>query len=122
MLASGEVKVPEDATKQQEEPLLRQAMNQPLEGTTTYVTGGDVSRFQRSSMPLQQPRRADGTAAAGDVAGAPMLARSAAGSHRPGGQRHARQRHHRRAGFRQVNGSAADQRSPPAFRPRRTLP
>ena len=51
ILASGEVKVPEGATKQQEEELMRQAMEKPIEGNTTYVTGGDVSRFQRSSRP-----------------------------------------------------------------------
>lgn len=51
ILASGDVKVPEGATRQQEEDLMRQAMKSPLEGATTYVTGGDVSRFQRSSRP-----------------------------------------------------------------------
>ena len=51
ILASGEVKVPEGATKQQEEQLMRQALSKPIEGNTTYVTGGDVSRFQRSSRP-----------------------------------------------------------------------
>ncbi|KHK92973.1 Flp pilus assembly protein CpaB [Novosphingobium malaysiense] len=50
-LADGDVKVPEGATKEQEEQLMRQAMNKPIEGKTTYVTGGDVSRFQRSSRP-----------------------------------------------------------------------
>lgn len=51
ILASGEVKVPEGATKEQEERIMRQAMTRPIEGNTTYVTGGDVSRFQRSSRP-----------------------------------------------------------------------
>ena len=45
VLASGEVKVPDGATKEQEDQLLRQAMNRPIEGATTFVTGGDVSRF-----------------------------------------------------------------------------
>lgn len=54
ILASGDVKVPEGATKEQEEKLLRQALAKPLEGNTTYVTGGDVSRFQRSSRPALQ--------------------------------------------------------------------
>ncbi|WP_067732904.1 Flp pilus assembly protein CpaB [Novosphingobium naphthalenivorans] len=52
-LASGEVKVPEGATKEQEEQIMRQALSKPIEGNTTYVTGGDVSRFQRSSRPAQ---------------------------------------------------------------------
>lgn len=51
ILASGDVKVPEGATKEQEEKVMRQAMAKPIEGNTTYVTGGDVSRFQRSSRP-----------------------------------------------------------------------
>lgn len=54
VLASGNVKVPEGATKEQEEQVMRQAMAKPIEGNTTYVTGGDVSRFQRSSRPAQQ--------------------------------------------------------------------
>src|SRR5690606_16698880 len=37
--------------KEEEERLLRKAMARPQEGTSTYVTGGDVSRFQRSSIP-----------------------------------------------------------------------
>lgn len=57
ILASGEVKVPEGATKEQEEQLMRQAMTKPIEGNTTYVTGGDVSRFQRSSRPATQESR-----------------------------------------------------------------
>lgn len=51
-MASGDVKIPEGATKEQEELLIRQAMNRPTEGATTFQTGGDVSRFQRKSMPM----------------------------------------------------------------------
>ncbi|MCJ2188172.1 Flp pilus assembly protein CpaB [Novosphingobium beihaiensis] len=50
-LARGDIKVPEGASKEQEEQLMRQAMSKPIEGKTTYVTGGDVSRFQPSSRP-----------------------------------------------------------------------
>ena len=50
-IASGSVKVPAGASKDEEEKILSQAMNRPLEGPTTYQTGGDVSRFQRSTMP-----------------------------------------------------------------------
>ncbi len=48
VLASGELKVPEGASKEQEDMLLRQAMSHPIEGATTFATGGDVSRFQPS--------------------------------------------------------------------------
>ncbi|AIT81335.1 Flp pilus assembly protein CpaB [Novosphingobium pentaromativorans] len=58
ILANGEVNVPEGATKEQENQLVRQAMERPIEGNTTYVTGGDVSRFQRSSRPMTADERA----------------------------------------------------------------
>jgi pilus assembly protein CpaB len=45
-IATGAVKVPEGASKAEEEKILTRAMNQPVEGATSYVTGGDVSRFQ----------------------------------------------------------------------------
>ena len=50
-IADGSVKVPAGATKEQEEKLLSQAMNRPMDGGTTFVTGGDVSRFQRRNAP-----------------------------------------------------------------------
>ena len=55
-IASGDVKVPDNATPEQEEALLRQAMSRPIDKGTTYVTGGDVSRFQRTSMPARDSR------------------------------------------------------------------
>lgn len=45
-IARGEVVVPEGASAEEEEEILRMAMNTPQEGRTTYQTGGDVSRFQ----------------------------------------------------------------------------
>lgn len=50
-LATGEIKLPENATPEQEEKLLKAAMGQPSDGKTSFVTGGDVSRFQRSTVP-----------------------------------------------------------------------
>jgi pilus assembly protein CpaB len=51
-IASGEVDVPEGASKEDEERLLSQAMaRRPQEGPTTFSTGGDVSRFQRDMQP-----------------------------------------------------------------------
>jgi pilus assembly protein CpaB len=43
--------VPAGASKEEEERILSRAMNRPVEGPTTYSTGGDVSRFQRSTLP-----------------------------------------------------------------------
>jgi pilus assembly protein CpaB len=56
MIASGSVKVPNGASKEEQDKILGQAMNRPVEGPTTYVTGGDVSRFQRSTMPPMGPQ------------------------------------------------------------------
>jgi pilus assembly protein CpaB len=50
-IASGTVKVPNGASKEQEEKFLADAMNRPTDGNGSYVTGGDVSRFQRRSVP-----------------------------------------------------------------------
>ena len=50
-IASGTVKVPAGASKAEEEKFLKTAMSRPVETASTFVTGGDVSRFQRSSVP-----------------------------------------------------------------------
>ncbi|MFC0204310.1 Flp pilus assembly protein CpaB [Novosphingobium soli] len=71
ILASGDVKVPEGATREEEETLMRQAMRQPIEGDTTYVTGGDVSRFQRSTRPAIAAPAAAANAASAPQAAAP---------------------------------------------------
>ena len=52
-IASGKVKVPAGASKEEEERLLAQATHAPIEGATTFTTGGDVSRFQRRTVPKQ---------------------------------------------------------------------
>jgi pilus assembly protein CpaB len=57
-IAAGEIDLPEGATKEQEEQLLRRALNRPQDGATTFVTGGDVSRFQRRSLPPRQTPQA----------------------------------------------------------------
>ncbi|MCK9542772.1 MAG: Flp pilus assembly protein CpaB [Novosphingobium sp.] len=68
-IASGDVKVPAGISKDEEEKLLSQAMNRPVEGATTFVTGGDVSRFQRRTVP---PTGADAVAARAAAARAAM--------------------------------------------------
>ena len=54
-IAAGEIKLPDNATPEQEESLLKAAMAQPSEGKTSFVTGGDVSRFRRSTVPPPPP-------------------------------------------------------------------
>jgi pilus assembly protein CpaB len=50
-VAAGDVQIPEGATPEQEEKMLKAAMARPLDKGTTFVTGGDVSRFQRTTVP-----------------------------------------------------------------------
>lgn len=50
-LASGNVQIPAGATPEQEEKLLKAAAGQPMDKGASFVTGADVSRFQRSTMP-----------------------------------------------------------------------
>jgi len=54
-IAAGEIDLPDNATREDEERLLRAAMTRPQDGPSSFVTGGDVSRFQRSTMPRQTP-------------------------------------------------------------------
>jgi len=64
-IASGDIVVPEDATPEEEERLLRAAMNRPVDKGTTFSTGGDVSRFQRSTIPPQTKAAVAANAEAG---------------------------------------------------------
>ncbi len=57
-IAAGDIKVPDDASPEEEEELLRRAMARPNDKGTTYSTGGDVSRFQRRSMPVMRSPKA----------------------------------------------------------------
>lgn len=54
-IASGSVKLPAGASPQEEEKLLKAAQGRPLDVSgasgTSFVTGGDVSRFQRRTIP-----------------------------------------------------------------------
>ena len=79
-IATGAIKVPEGVSKEEENRLLSQAINRPIEGETSFVTGGDVSRFQRRTLPPtrdQLAARAAPVAAAVPDRGAPMAARPA---------------------------------------------
>lgn len=50
-VASGDVKIPEGTNAVDERRLLNAFANRPTDSNTTYTTGGDVSRFQRSTVP-----------------------------------------------------------------------
>ena len=58
-IASGEVKVPQGANPAQERAMLLAVANRPIDTNTTYTTGGEVSRFQRRSVPAQQSSGGD---------------------------------------------------------------
>src|SRR4029079_9585504 len=50
-VASGDVKVPANADPAQERQMLLAVANRPMDSNTTFTTGGDVSRFQRRTVP-----------------------------------------------------------------------
>ena len=50
-VASGDVKVPANADPAQERQMLLAIANRPMDSNTTFTTGGDVSRFQRRTVP-----------------------------------------------------------------------
>ena len=50
-IASGEVQVPQNDDPRAERRMLLAVANQPIDTNTTFTVGGDVSRFQRSSVP-----------------------------------------------------------------------
>ncbi len=54
-VAAGEVKVPAGANPADERRMLLAIANQPSDNNPTFSTGGDVSRFQRSSVPRSPP-------------------------------------------------------------------
>ncbi len=55
LVATGQVKVPTGVSKIEEDRILTSAMNRPDESRGTFTTGGDVSRFQRSTMAPSRP-------------------------------------------------------------------
>jgi pilus assembly protein CpaB len=59
-IASGEVRVPEGTNPAQERQMLLAVANRPIDTNTTYSTGGDVSRFQRRSVPTRAPAAGQG--------------------------------------------------------------
>ena len=80
-IASGDLKLPDNATPEQEEALLNAAMAQPSEGKTSFVTGGDVSRFRRSTVP---PKSGDVGGSAGSAPAAPAYRGPTVRVHRAG--------------------------------------
>jgi pilus assembly protein CpaB len=79
-IATGNVKVPDGLSKDAEDKLLAKATTVAQDGPTSFVTGGDVSRFQRRTIPSQQsassapgPNAGPAAAAAPAVPMGPMV-------------------------------------------------
>jgi pilus assembly protein CpaB len=64
MLASSDVSLPNNLSKDAENKLLRQVSTVPQQGDD-FVTGGDVSRFQRKTVPPLTPQGAAPAAPSG---------------------------------------------------------
>ena len=58
-LANGEISIPKGASDEEEAKILRTVVAKPTSGKSTFSTGGDVSRFQRSTVPQQTPKKAE---------------------------------------------------------------
>ncbi len=54
-IASGEVTVPKNGDPKAEKQMLLAVASRPIDTDTTFVTGADVSRFQRRSVPKLAP-------------------------------------------------------------------
>jgi pilus assembly protein CpaB len=64
-VAAGDIKIPANASPAQERQMLLAYSDRPIDTNTTFTTGGDVSRFQRRTVPAK-------TAGPGDVMGQAM--------------------------------------------------
>jgi pilus assembly protein CpaB len=62
-VAAGAVKVPAGTNPAEERRLLSAVANRPVDSNTTFTTGGDVSRFQRRTVPAK-PQSAGNPASA----------------------------------------------------------
>jgi pilus assembly protein CpaB len=58
-VASGEIKLPENANPAEERKLMMAIANRPADNNPTFTTGGDVSRFQRRTVPARPEERAE---------------------------------------------------------------
>lgn len=54
-LASGKLNMPKGASADEEAAILATVQKQPTAGSSSYATGGQVSRFQRTSIPAITP-------------------------------------------------------------------
>jgi pilus assembly protein CpaB len=79
-IAAGEVSVPDGTDPKAEKRMLLQIASRPSDTDTTFVVGGDVSRFQRRTVPAKPvsapaaaPQSAPATAAVGQRPAGPLV-------------------------------------------------
>jgi pilus assembly protein CpaB len=72
-VAAGDVKVPANVNPADEKQMLLALANRPIDTNTTFTTGGDVSRFQRRSVPAKLASATSGPAAGAAGAAAPSV-------------------------------------------------
>src|SRR5947209_15157800 len=63
-VAAGEIKVPAGTSPDQEKQMLLAMANRPNDTNTTITTGGDVSRFQRRTVPARPTDKVEAVAKA----------------------------------------------------------
>lgn len=83
-IAAGEVEIPDGDDPEAERRMMIEVAQRPIDTDTTYVTGGDVSRFQRRTVPAQGSDNNGPGGTAAQMAAA-MLA-AATGNAIPNGQ------------------------------------
>jgi pilus assembly protein CpaB len=71
-IASGEVQVPAGQDPRAERQMLLQVATRPMDSNPTYTVGGEVSRFQRSSVPSRARSYDPGNAGRAAPAGVPV--------------------------------------------------
>jgi pilus assembly protein CpaB len=72
-VAAGDIKVPAGANPADEKQRLLAIANRPLDSNTTFSTGGDVSRFQRRTVPASSNDKvAQASKAMGQALGAAL--------------------------------------------------
>ena len=58
-VAAGDIKIPAGTSPDQEKQMLLAMANRPVDTNTTFTTGGDVSRFQRRTVPARPADKAE---------------------------------------------------------------
>ena len=77
-VAAGDIKVPAGASPDQEKQMLLAMSDRPIDTNTTFSTGGDVSRFQRRTVPAKTasaPSAGSGSAPAMSIGPVVRIAR-----------------------------------------------